>query len=76
MPNDADEQQKLCYAKEVLRIISDVTPEISAPEIVAKITDIQRQYFGLTDNYSQIKKYFNELMFSKESFVENIIKSS
>lgn len=76
IPKEADETEKLCFAKTVLHIMSDAPVNISAPEIVARITELQKTVFGIEDNFSEVKKYFNNLMMTKEKTIENKILSA
>ncbi len=76
LPIEADEEQKLCYAKKILRIMADAPDTTSAPEIVAEITALKNKTFGFKDDYAEIKRYFNTLMLKKEAAIENNINLS
>lgn len=76
IPKETDERQKLNFTKKVLSIIADAPNEMSAPEIVAQITNLHNQQFGITDNFLHIKQYFNALMLSKEALVQEKIKNA
>ena len=76
LPSDADEEQKLGYAKKILRIMADAPDTMSAPEIVAEITTLKNSTFGFKDDFAEIKRYFNALMLKKESDVEKSINNS
>lgn len=76
IPQNASEEVKLNFSKNVLKIISNAPITVTAPEIVANITDLTNAAFGKTDNYSEVKQYFNALMLSKEKYIKSKIKDS
>ena len=76
IPENTSEDIKLSFAKTVLSVISEAPVTITAPEIVAKITDLVSETFGAKDNYNKIKKYFNSLMLSKVEYISSKIKIS
>ena len=76
IPENSPEAEKLSFSKTVLHIISDAPVTVTAPEIVAKITDLTTATFATKDNYSEIKQYFNSLMLSKEEYIKSKIKAS
>lgn len=73
-PEDTDEKTKLEYIKRTLRAISDASLDMSAPEIVENINIIQEEMFGKSTDYTEIKRYFNKLMLSKEDDIQSRIK--
>lgn len=62
VPDGTDEKTKLLYAKGILRIIADAGNEVSAPEIVARVTALKNCTFGFSDDYKELKTHFNKLM--------------
>lgn len=58
------------YYQAVLGIISQASLSMSAPEIVAEVSKLQKKMLGVEDDYTEIKKHFNSLMLSKESIIE------
>ncbi len=67
IPKETDETEKLCFAKTVLHIMADTPVNISAPKIVAIITEHQKTAFDIENNYFETKKYFNNLMMTKNN---------
>lgn len=61
-PSQASEEQKLQYMKSVLSLLSQVSGNVSAPEAVAMITQIQKDLFGIKDDFCEEKQRFNDLM--------------
>ena len=75
-PTEADEETRVRYFQKVLELISKATPETSAPEIVAQVSLVQKEIFGKEDDYTELKKYYNNLMLGLESeLAENIDKA-
>jgi uncharacterized protein with ATP-grasp and redox domains len=57
-----DEDTKIEYFQKILKIISETAPTVSAPEIVAEVTTLQKKMFGKAEDYTELKKYYNSLM--------------
>ncbi len=77
LPCEMGEDTKIEYFQKILKIISETNPEVSAPEIVAEVTTLQKQMFGKAEDYTELKKYYNALMDSLGTELsENIEKSS
>ena len=75
-PSDIETEKKIRYMQSVLSIIADAPISESAPEIVNKIYDLQKKMFGAEKDYSDIKRYFNELMLGYEDRISRIVMSS
>lgn len=76
IPECNDEAKKLEYSKKVLRIITNTDEMISAPQIVAAITELKNNMFGYKDDFAELKVYFNDLMLSLENEYEASIEAS
>lgn len=76
IPENTEESQKLKYMQRVLNIVSEAKVWQSAPEIVPKITAAQKEIFGFSEDFTEIKKYFNSLMLGLEPQLENNILNS
>ena len=61
-PAGIDEITKTDYFRRVLGIIANADNSVSAPEIVAMVTRLQKEMFGKFDDYTELKKHFNALM--------------
>ncbi len=68
-PENATEEEKLTYMRRVLRLLLEAPVTDASPVIVRRINDIRREMFGLTDEYAEVKQYFNQVMLGYE---ENI----
>lgn len=77
IPENTSETEKLNFAKAVMKIMADAKNSESAPELLARITDLQNDYFGERDNYAKLKEYFNSLMLGiSDELEQRIINSS
>ncbi|MBP3599998.1 MAG: DUF89 family protein [Clostridia bacterium] len=76
IPENTEESQKLKYMQRVLNIVAEAKVWQSAPEIVPKITAAQKEIFGFSEDFTEIKKYFNSLMLGLEPQLENNILNS
>ncbi len=74
--SDIDEETKFKYYQGVLSMIAEASSDVSAPEIVAEVSKLQRRLLGKEDDYTEIKKYFNALILSKEDGISKNISSS
>lgn len=77
LPADPDEATKVKYFQSILKIISEADFSVSAPEIVAEVSKLQRELFGKQEDYTELKKYYNAYMDGLgEELTENIKKSN
>lgn len=76
LSKSVSEKQKLDYARQVLRIMADADDSVSAPEIVAAVTDLKNKTFGESDDFAELKVKFNALMLSKEPQISQKISAS
>lgn len=76
-PDNISEAQKTEYMQSVLKIVSEATADMSAPVIVGKIYDLQKEMFGMEQDFTEIKKYYNEQMLKRyNNFCQTITASS
>lgn len=77
IPADPDEAAKVKYFQSILKIISEADFSVSAPEIVAEVSKLQRELFGKQEDYTELKKYYNSYMdgLGKE-LTENLQRSN
>ena len=76
IPDSIDEDKKLKFMQRVLDILASADYGLSAPELTEQITLAQREVLELETDYSEIKSYFNKLLLSKESEIEEKINQS
>lgn len=65
-PEDIDDIKKEEYVKKLHKILDDFSPVLSAPEILEKITALQKDMFDYREDLSECKKYYNRLLLSLE----------
>ncbi len=76
IPECDDEAKKLEYSKKILEIIAESDELVSAPQIVAKVTELKNNMFGYKDDFAELKVYFNDLMLSLEDEYSNYIENA
>lgn len=64
-PEDTPVEKKIEYMQKVLRAISELELHESAPVVVRTINQIQKEMFGVSEDFTDVKVYFNNLMMSK-----------
>lgn len=76
-PDNITEKQKIEYMQKVLKIVAEATPDMSAPVIVGKTYDLQKEMFGMEQDFTETKKYFNDQMLQRyDSFCQAIDTSN
>ena len=76
IPEQAPESIRLAFIQQVLRVLSEADPAGGAPEILPVFDHLQREYFGKSTDYSDIRRHFNALMLSFAEETEQVIRSS
>lgn len=64
-PENTSPEMKIAYMQRVLRAVSELQLHESAPVVVRKINQIQKEMFGVSEDFSDIKVYFNNMMLEK-----------
>lgn len=72
-PKEVSKSSAIEYMQRVLKVIADAPKTISAPEIIHEIYAIQKEMFGYTRDYSDIKRHFNKLMSDLEPEIRSAI---
>lgn len=75
-PEKASNSEKIKYMQEILEIISQAPQSMSAPEIVSEIYNVQRKMFGTNQDYTETKRFFNNLMIEIEKDLADVIVKS
>lgn len=65
VPEHISAEEKVHYMQRVLKAIAELPTYHSAPVAVRNIYRIQKEMFGFEENYSEIKRHFNQLMMEK-----------
>lgn len=74
--NDPDEERKVRYLKELMRMIGESGDQANAPWLAARVGDIYRKYYGEREDYRRIKEEYNRLMLEREEEFEKRIRQS
>ena len=75
-PEDTPVEKKIEYMQRVLRAISELELHESAPVVVLTINQIQKEMFGVTEDFTDVKVYFNDLMMSKVPELQKNLEAS
>lgn len=76
LPEYVDAAKKEEFEQKVKDIIYLAPETVSPPEIVAEIDVLKEQMFGIKNNFSGIKKHFNNFILSIEDKIKAVIDSS
>jgi uncharacterized protein with ATP-grasp and redox domains len=75
-PEDASWQKRADYLRVVLRTVADGSETMTAPEISDALSGVLRDWFGITRDYTEIKRHFNELVLGIEPQLAERIAAS
>lgn len=68
-PEDASEEQKVEYMTRVLKELGEMKDAHGPTIATRRILDIQRQMFGATEDYTELKKRFNHFVMEKQAYL-------
>lgn len=71
-----DAEKKVKYMKEILSLMANAGDEACSPSLAVDIKNIYARYWGIEEDYTQIKHEFNQLMLGLEDRLEKAIRSS
>lgn len=69
-----DNDKILRYKQAVMRVMAEASIGESAPVLVKKINRIQRELFGYTQDFTEIKQHYNQVMLEKEPVLEQELR--
>lgn len=75
-PDDTPWEVRADYMRKVLRVVGEGSLTMTAPEISEQLTDLLRDMFGITRDYTKVKWHFNELVLGLEDQVRQRIVAS
>ena len=75
-PKEAPEDKKREYIQTLLSLLGSAEKDISTPLLIERIVKMREDYFPLSNEYADIKRYFNKLMLEQEDEVRANIKTS
>lgn len=65
-PAGLSEEQKVDYYQSILTIMGQANPEYAAPVAMRDIERVLSEKFGIQQDFTEIKRYFNALMLDRE----------
>ncbi|MBQ8683600.1 MAG: DUF89 family protein [Clostridia bacterium] len=76
VPDEADDWHRLTYMQRVMGILAATPPTCSAPEVVEQFTVLREELFGIKEDLSAEKAYFNALILAQEPLLRERIRRS
>ena len=72
-PEDCSEDKKVAFMQEVMSMMARAERSTAIPVIIRDIDELRIRMFGATDDFSEIKKHFNDLLLKEmDHFRERI----
>ena len=72
-----DNEKKVAYMQEIMKRYAEATEEDCAPSLSVEFKEIYRRYWNVpAEDYTEIKKDFNNLMMNLEDDLERMIRQS
>jgi uncharacterized protein with ATP-grasp and redox domains len=71
-----DEQAKARYMKDVLKVIHDAGEAMTAPVIIAEISELHKRYFGSSYAFEEIKAHYNRMLLQREKHIAQQIAAA
>lgn len=65
-PKDTPVDKKIDYIQKVLKLMAEAPKSTSAPVLVRKMYDLQKEMFGIFADYTEVKSYFNQMLLKLE----------
>jgi len=72
-PEGTSPEKKLLCLQKILGMIAEAPPSTSAPVLVRSIDRIRTELFGAPQDYTEVKRHFNNVMLRKETAVDEKI---
>ncbi|MBQ7714601.1 MAG: DUF89 family protein [Clostridia bacterium] len=71
-----DERKKALYMREVFEILNNMGPGEASPVAVERIDRRFTEYFGVSRNFEEVKKKYNDILLGKEEELYRSLDSS
>ncbi len=75
-PEDADPRLKVDFMQKVCSMIADAPESHAVPVIVRDILELRKEMFGEEDDYTEIKRHFNDLLLSRREELRKRIEAA
>lgn len=66
-PTDISWRERADYMRVVLRTVADSSKTMTAPEISDALSGVLRERYGITRDYTEVKRHFNQLVLGLEA---------
>ena len=76
VPKDFTSEEKLKYVQLVCKQVAEAPSHAGAPVVTQSIKKALQKEFGITEDFTKEKHYFNQMMLSKESEIYRKIKDT
>lgn len=76
LPEHLTEEEKVQYLQIILSVMGSANPEYAAPVAMKDIEELLGEKFGIKQDYTGIKRYFNALMLEREEEFMRIIEEA
>ncbi len=75
-PEDVSQDKKVEYMQRVMSMMAEAGMSTSIPVIVRDIDELRIEMFGSTDDYTEIKKHFNQILIDEMDLFRERIASA
>ena len=76
IPDYLSESERLEYMQMIYRLLGNASKEEGAPVLVHTIKQEMKRLYGIEEDYTQEKHYFNDMMLTKESDFESNVRNA
>lgn len=74
VPEEFSPEQKLSYVQLVCKCVAEAPSHAGAPVVTQSIKEALRKEFGILEDFTKEKRYFNQMMLAKEKEIFEQIK--
>lgn len=75
-PETASQQERIVFMQRLLSMIAQAPVTEGAPVLVSRIEQLEKEMFGITKDYAEEKRMFNDLMLGMEKEIWQRIEQS
>lgn len=76
VPKDFSPQEKLAYVQLVCKCVAEAPSHAGAPVVTQSIKNALQKEFGITEDFSKEKHYFNQMMLGLEEEISETIQQT
>jgi len=70
-PEGISDELRLEYMQKVLKVFAEADELASGPVMVRQIYDIQKELFGMEEDFTEVKNYFNNVILEREQDISS-----